>query len=90
MQQKLVPEQYGYLSEKMAFQITADQTITAYGHLGGGAGYSAWMHYAPQADMAISILANSVFKVMGTCETENPGNCIVEKILATYLETSKG
>jgi len=86
----IIPEQYGYLSAKKAFQITADQTITAYGHLGGGAGYSAWMHYAPQADMAISILANSVFKVMGTCETENPGNCIVEKILATYLETSKG
>tara|TARA_Y100000590_G_C15716839_1_gene1012175 strand:- start:1024 stop:2520 length:1497 start_codon:yes stop_codon:yes gene_type:complete len=82
----IIPEQYGYLVSRKTFKLTGDRTITAYGHLGGGAGYSAWMHYSSELDMSVSIIANSELKVSGTCGTEDPGNCIASNIFSAYLD----
>ena len=44
---RIPTEEYGSLIAKKRFQLPSDREITAYGHRGGGAGYSAWMHYSP-------------------------------------------
>ena len=77
-------EEYGYFIAKKMFQLPSGREITAYGHRGGGGGYSAWMHYSPELDMSISILANSDLKSTGTCKVENVGNCIALSILDSY------
>ena len=82
-----VPDEYGYLVAKKTFLLPGDRIITAYGHLGGGAGYSALMHYSPELDLSISILSNSELKILGTCRVENPGNCIASAIFAAYPNT---
>ena len=57
---------------------------TAYGHPGGGSGYSGTMHYSTELDLSISIITNFQIKVLGTCGTDGPGNCITSKIFKTY------
>ena len=82
---RIPPEEYGYLVSKKRFALRGDRVITAYGHFGGGGGYSALMHYSPELDLSISILANSdLLKFIGTCRDENLGNCIALDIFEAY------
>jgi len=88
---RTVPEEYGYFVAKKTFRLPNDTLITAYGHRGSGGGYSSWMHYSPELDLSISILANSDLKYKlggetfaGTCRFENPGNCISLSIFEAY------
>ena len=77
-------EEYGYFIAKKMFQLPSGPQITAYGHRGGGGGYSSWMHYSPDLDMSISILANSDSKLPGACRVENVGNCIALSIFDSF------
>ena len=82
------PAQYGYLVSKKAFLSPDGKELiaTVYGHLGGGSGYSAWMHYSPELDLSISVLTNSQMNFFGTCRVETPGNCITIGIFKEYKE----
>ena len=84
-----IPDEYGYLVSKKIIRSSNDREVTgtAYGHLGGGSGYSGWMHYSPDLDLAISILSNSQMNFLGTCKEDNPGNCITVEIFNKYKET---
>jgi len=81
-----IPDQYGYLVSKKTIRLPDDYTVMAYGHLGGGSGYSGWMHYSPELDLSIAILTNSQMKLSGTCKVENPGNCITVDVFKKYKE----
>ena len=81
---RIPAEEYGYLISKKMFLLPSDREITAYGHRGGGAGYSAWMHYSPDLDLSISILANSDLKFTGACRAQDLGNCIALSIFDSY------
>ncbi|MQF82672.1 beta-lactamase family protein [SAR202 cluster bacterium AD-802-E10_MRT_200m] len=81
---RIPAEEYGYLISKKSFLLPNDREIIAYGHRGGGAGYSAWMHYSPDLDLSISIIANSDLKFTGTCKVEDLGNCINLAIFDSY------
>jgi len=80
-----IPAEYGYLVSKKIFHDKKSITTT-YGHPGGGGGYSGWMHYSPELDLAVSIMTNSEMKFLGTCRTEGPGNCIAMAIFKIYKE----
>ncbi|GIT16102.1 MAG: hypothetical protein CM1200mP37_6830 [Chloroflexota bacterium] len=47
-----IPDEYGYLVSKKIIRSSNDREVTgtAYGDLGGGSGYSGWMHYSPDLD----------------------------------------
>lgn len=82
-------ESYGYLSSKRTFDLPDSRMITAYGHPGGGGGYSSLMLYSPELDLSISILANAEMKFRGSCSIrgsvpEKPMNCIASAIFAAY------
>ena len=81
---RIPAEEYGYLIAKKMFLLPSDREITAYGHRGGGAGYSAWMHYSPDLDLSISILDNSDLKFTGACGVQDLGNCIALSIFGSY------
>ena len=83
-----IPVEYGYLVAKKTFQPrNAESPIaTAYGHPGGGSGYSGTMHYSPELDLSISIIANSQMKTQGICGTDGPGDCITMRIFKSYKE----
>jgi CubicO group peptidase (beta-lactamase class C family) len=83
-----IPAEYGYLVSMKKFQTPNTKTpiITAYGHPGGGSGYSGTMHYSPELDLSISIITNSQMKVLGTCSTAAPGDCITMEIFKSYME----
>ena len=78
-----IPGEYGYLVSKTIFKNQEHITKT-YGHPGGGSGYSGWMHYSPNLDLAISIMTNSQMNFLGSCKVENPGNCISMNIFQAY------
>ena len=84
-----IPEEYGYFIAKKVFVLPDEQVVTAYGHRGGGGGYSSWMYYSPEIDLSISILTNSEEKhgPAGrgvSCKFENPGSCIALLIFDSY------
>lgn len=79
------PEEYGFLIAKKVFTLTDKREITAYGHRGGGGGYTSWMYYSPELDVSISILTNSDRTGLhGMCKVENPGDCIALSIFTSY------
>ena len=81
-------ESYGYFASKRTFKLPDSTTITAYGHPGGGGGYSSVMLYSPELDLAISIMANSEMSFKGDCGPgEKPMNCIASEIFAAYSIT---
>ena len=75
---------YGYFVAKRTFQLPSSRVVTAYGHPGGGGGYSSFMRYSPELDLSISILANSELKFRGACRGEKPFDCIASAIFAAY------
>mgnify|MGYP001234312521 FL=1 len=78
-------ESYGYFASKRTFELPDSTTITAYGHPGGGGGYSSVMLYSPELDLAISILSNSEMSFKGNCGPgEKPMNCIASEIFGSY------
>ena len=84
-------ESYGYLASKRTFDLPDSRMITAYGHPGGGGGYSSLMLYSPELDLSISILANAEMKFRGSCSIrgavpEKAMNCIASAIFAAYSE----
>jgi CubicO group peptidase (beta-lactamase class C family) len=86
---KTIPEEYGYFVAKKVFQLSNERIVTAYGHRGGGGGYSSWMYYSPELDLSISILTNSDEKHGPTgggfnCTFENPGSCITLLIFDSF------
>jgi len=85
-----IPGEYGYLVSKKIFK-NQELITTTYGHPGGGSGYSGWMHYSPDLDLAISIMTNSQMNFIGSCKVENPGDCISMNIFQAYkdLQLSK-
>ena len=84
-----IPEEYGYFVSKKIFLLSDEQEITAYGHRGGGGGYSSWMYYSPELDLSIAILTNFDEKagpagMESSCKFENSGSCISSLIFETY------
>ena len=84
-----MPEEYGYFASKKVFQLSDERVATAYGHRGGGGGYSSWMYYSPESDISIAILTNFDEKPGpagsgDSCKFENPGSCITSLIFDTY------
>ena len=84
-----IPEEYGYLTSKKVFLFPDEQSITAYGHRGGGGGYSSWMYYSSDLDLSIAILTNFDDKPgpaerESSCKFENSGSCISSLIFETY------
>ena len=77
-------QKYGYFVTKRVFTLPSSRKITAYGHPGGGGGYSALLRYSPELDLAIAILVNSPFKFQGFCKKYDPRTCIAEAIFAAY------
>jgi CubicO group peptidase (beta-lactamase class C family) len=77
-------DKYGYLISERRFDMNGDAFVKAYGHPGGGGGYSSVMYYSPELDLAVSILANSEMGFRGSCRGEKPLNCIVTDIFRTY------
>ena len=67
---RIPAEEYGYLVSQKMFLLPSDRKITGCGHRGGSAGYSAWIHYSPDLDLSISILANSDLKFFGVCRVQ--------------------
>jgi len=51
-------QQYGYHSTKREISLS-NMTIFAYGHPGGGGGYTSEFYYSPELDLSLSIQLNS-------------------------------
>jgi CubicO group peptidase (beta-lactamase class C family) len=83
-------ESYGYLASKRTFDLGSSRIITAYGHPGGGGGYSSLMRYSPELDLSISILANSELSFKGSCGKEKPLNCMAKGIFTAYADAEGG
>ena len=80
-------ESYGYFASKRTFDLGSSGIITAYGHPGGGGGYSSLMRYSPELDLSISILANSELSFKGSCGKEKPLNCMAKGIFTAYADS---
>ena len=83
-------ESYGYFASKRTFDLGSSRIITAYGHPGGGGGYSSLMRYSPELDLSISILANSELSFKGSCGKEKPLNCMAKGIFTAYADAEGG
>ena len=80
-------ESYGYFVSKRTFKLSDSRIITAYGHPGGGGGFSSVMLYSPELDLSVSILANSEMSFRGVCGPEKSMNCIASEIFSAYSLT---
>jgi D-alanyl-D-alanine carboxypeptidase len=83
-------DQYGYFAAKRTLSLADTESITAYGHPGGGSGYSSLMRYSPELDLSVTILANADSKRNTTCVREKPTNCMAVSIFETYSNFVKG
>ena len=77
---------YGYLISKREFPISNSESIIAFGHPGGGGGYSTLLRYSPELDLSITILANSPLKFEGSCKEYDPKTCIASSIFKKYKQ----
>ena len=77
---------YGYLVSKRQFSVSKSESITSFGHPGGGGGYSTLLRYSPELDMSIAILANSPLKFQGSCKEHDPKTCIASAIFKKYKQ----
>ena len=80
-------QNYGYLSSKRYYKLESAEQLETYGHPGGGGGYSSALRYAPDLDLSISILANSVLKTRSNCSKLDTKHCIASQIFAAYEES---
>ena len=79
-------QQYGYFIAKHTFRLPGSTDVTAYGHPGGGGGYSSLLRYSPELDLAVSVLANSPLSFRGACGEYDPRSCIAVAIFAAYAD----
>ena len=79
-------QNYGYYVAKRMFTLSDSTEITAYGHPGGGGGYSSLLRYSPELDLSISILANSTLSFQGKCGDYAPRSCIASGIFDVYSQ----
>lgn len=79
-------QNYGYYIAKRMFTLSDSTEITAYGHPGGGGGYSSLLRYSPELDLSISILANSTLSFQGNCGDYAPRSCIASGIFDVYSQ----
>jgi CubicO group peptidase (beta-lactamase class C family) len=79
-------QNYGYFIAKRTFTLPGSIEVNAYGHPGGGGGYSSLLRYSPQLDLAVSVLANSPLKFQGACEEYAPRSCIAAAIFGAYTD----
>ena len=77
---------YGYFIAKRTFTLPGSTDVNAYGHPGGGGGYSSLLRYSPQLDLAVSVLANSPLKFQGACGEYAPRSCIAVAIFGAYTD----
>ena len=77
-------DQYGYLVTKGRFRLPDGTVVTAYGHPGGGGGYSSFMRYIPELDLSISILANSELKFRAESCQDKFHTCLASTIFDEY------
>ena len=79
-------QHYGYFIAKRNFTLGDASEVTAYGHPGGGGGYSSLLRYSPELDLAVSVLANSPLKFQGSCGDYAPRSCIAAAIFGAYAQ----
>lgn len=79
-------QNYGYYLAKRMFTLSDSSEISAYGHPGGGGGYSSLLRYSPELDLSISILANSTLSFQGECVDYAPRSCIASGIFDAYSQ----
>ena len=79
-------QHYGYFMAKRTFSLPGSIEVNAYGHPGGGGGYSSLLRYSPQLDLSVSVLANSPLKFQGACGEYGPRSCIAVAILGAYAD----
>ena len=79
-------QHYGYFIAKRTFILPGSIDVNAYGHPGGGGGYSSLLRYSPELDLSVSVLANSPLKFQGACGEYAPRSCIALAILGAYRD----
>jgi CubicO group peptidase (beta-lactamase class C family) len=85
-----VMQNYGYMTTRRAYEWSGIGTIATVGHPGGGGGYSTLMRYAPELDLTVVVLANSLLQESGTCSADpthrDVRNCLAARIFAAYAQ----
>ena len=85
-----VVQNYGYMTTQRTYEFSGDRRIATVGHPGGGGGYSTLMRYAPELDLTVVILANSLLSESGTCATDESHrdirNCLAARIFLAYAQ----
>ena len=80
---------YGYFVTKQTSSIPGSATVTI-GHPGGGAGYVSLLRYAPDLDLAVSVLQNSLWYGPGKCAAKRQRigirRCIASRIFSAYAQ----
>ena len=79
-------QNYGYFIAKRVFALANGTEITAYGHPGGGGGYSSLLRYSPELDISVSVLANSTLSFQGHCGEYAPRTCTAIGIFEAYSQ----
>ena len=79
-------QNYGYFMAKRILALSDATEITAYGHPGGGGGYSSLLRYSPELDLSVSVLANSTLSFQGYCGEHAPRTCIAVGIFDAYSQ----
>ena len=85
-----VLQNYGYMTTQRTYEFSKEGRIVTVGHPGGGGGYSTLMRYAPELDLTVVILANSLLSESGTCSTSashrDIRNCLAARIFLAYSQ----
>ena len=87
-----VMQNYGYMTTQRTYEWSETGTIATVGHPGGGGGYSTLMRYAPELDLTVVVLANSLLQESGTCSAHpthrDVRHCLAARIFAAYAQHS--
>lgn len=88
-----IMQNYGYMTTQRTYEFSKSSALSTLGHPGGGGGFSTLMRYAPDLDLAVVVLANSVLQEKGTCTGnsthKDTRNCLAAKIFSAYETYSR-
>jgi CubicO group peptidase (beta-lactamase class C family) len=79
-----IKQPYGYFATKRIYTFPRSINLVTYGHPGGGGGYSSLLRYAPELDLSVSVLANSLLQFGSSCPKLDIRHCIASRIFSAY------
>ena len=85
-----IKQPYGYFATKRIYTLPRSINLVTYGHPGGGGGYSSLLRYAPELDLSVSVLANSLLQFGSSCPKLDIRHCIASRIFSAYGSHTSG